>query len=300
MRPKSAMLFAAACLCTSGCGDASKNSEIGVSRFAEEGDGSVNSWILEDADNIVVIDAQRSLSAGADLAADIAARGKPLRAILLTHPHPDHFGGLQAVLDRFPGTPVISSPETLRIMEADENGFIAMTKEALGDDAPSVQPLPTQTVGDGETVTWGEISLMADERGRGEADTMTVFVDPDAGRLFIGDVADNAMTPFLMEGHTAAWLEQLVSMQADYGDSDFIVFPGHGPRGDTSMFKETEELVGWVRGAVGERLDDGVTEAEVTQIVRAYQERYPNRPAVAAVPQLMRENVRAVAEELDQ
>ena len=67
------------------------------------------------------------------------------------------------------------------------------------------QPIPTKTFEDGETLIWGGITLITDERGVGEADSASVFLEPDKGWLFVGDIVENDMTPFLLEGHTAQW-----------------------------------------------------------------------------------------------
>ena len=112
-----------------------------ITRVMQEGDGSVNSWVLEGDEGVVLIDVQRSLALCREAAEAVSATGQPLLAILLTHPHPDHFGGLQEVLEAFPDTPVYASEATTEIKATDANGFIAATKEVLGEDAPDRQPL---------------------------------------------------------------------------------------------------------------------------------------------------------------
>lgn len=271
-----------------------------ITRFIQEGDGSVNSWILEGEDGVVLIDTQRSLSMGRDLAEAVQATEKPLRAILLTHPHPDHFGGLAAVLDAFPDTPVYASPETTRIMKTDANGFIAATREVLGEDAPAEQPLPTEAVADGKVLNFADIALVADEIGQGEADAMTLFYAPSENALFAGDVVDNERTAFSMEGHTAEWLAQLPALRDAYAERDPTVYPGHGEAGGMALFDDQIAYIETFRGLVADRLDGGVTEAETDEIVVAMEDRYPDYPVVAAVPELMRENVRAVAAEMSE
>jgi len=269
-----------------------------VTRFAQEGDGSVNSWILEGDEGVVVIDTQRSLSAGREIAAILQTIDKPLRAILLTHPHPDHFGGMASLMEAFPETPAYASAETLDIMRSDANGFIAMTKAVLGSDAPDTQPLPTKTFRDGQELRFGDIVLVVDEIGRGEAGAMTMFYAPDRNYLFTGDVVDNGMTSFMMEGHTLEWLAQLTEIGATYADRDPVIFPGHGADGDMALFDAQRELIAWLHAEVGARLSVGLTAADIDGIAARYERRYPDHPPVAAVPELMKENIRAVTREL--
>ena len=58
----------------------------------------VNSYLLETADGVVLVDAGLLVSDARALAARIAALHKPLAAAFVTHPHPDHFNGLPYVV----------------------------------------------------------------------------------------------------------------------------------------------------------------------------------------------------------
>ena len=78
---------------------------INIERYAGE-QASVNSYLLFDADHVIVVDLLRNSLEAEGLATHVEASGKKLEAILITHGHPDHYIGLGVFHRRFPGVPV--------------------------------------------------------------------------------------------------------------------------------------------------------------------------------------------------
>src|SRR3954451_9837165 len=58
----------------------------------------VNAYLVEGADGVVPVDATLTVSGGRGLRAQAEALGKPLLGVVLTHAHPDHYGGVVAPL----------------------------------------------------------------------------------------------------------------------------------------------------------------------------------------------------------
>src|SRR4051812_39512704 len=57
-------------------------------------DGSVNTWWIETTRSVVVIDGLRTIPDAQAALAELEKIGKPVKAVFITHPHPDHIGGL--------------------------------------------------------------------------------------------------------------------------------------------------------------------------------------------------------------
>ncbi len=281
--------------------NSSSAQQVTIERYAKPGDASVNSYLVISAGGVVLIDSQRVLSQGRAVAERIAATGKPLLAVLLTHPHPDHFGGLAAVLDEYPDTPVYASQNTLDEMRTDGNGFMQATREVVPDDSPEVFPLPTNTFSDGATLKFDGVTFIVDELGAGESESMTAFYVPGNNALFVGDVVGYEMTGFLLEGRSGQWMQQIRSVLADYSDRAPTTYPGHGRPGPLS------ELLRWQLGQLAifrmlirERLADGdLSPADKAAIKAEMVRLYPDHPNVAEIPPLLELNVEAVAEELN-
>jgi len=206
--------------------------ETQIYRYTKAGFASVNSYVVETANGLVLVDSQRVLSQGRAVSDKIKAIGKPLLAVLLTHPHPDHFGGLAAILEAYPDTPVYASVGTSEEMRTDGNGFMKATREVVPDDSPMVFPLPTRIFKDGETLIFDGVDFVVDEIGMGESKSMTAFYLPAYNALFVGDVVAYKMTGFLLEGRIRDWTEQVRRISADYSDRYPRVYPGHGEAGE--------------------------------------------------------------------
>src|SRR5262249_57846417 len=76
----------------------------------------VNSYLIEGASGVVVVDTNLLVSDIEALRARLRALKKPLLAILVTHPHPDHFNGVAALVhDR--EVPVYAAASVGRVIE---------------------------------------------------------------------------------------------------------------------------------------------------------------------------------------
>ncbi len=58
----------------------------------------VNAYLVETGEGIVAVDGTLTVSDGRALRAQLEALAKPLLAVIVTHAHPDHYGGIVEVV----------------------------------------------------------------------------------------------------------------------------------------------------------------------------------------------------------
>lgn len=84
---------------------------IGIERYQGE-EASVNSYLISDARNLIVVDLLRNSAEAKKLADHVASTGKKLDSIYVSHGHPDHYIGLGVFQARFPDVPIrVASPK---------------------------------------------------------------------------------------------------------------------------------------------------------------------------------------------
>ena len=179
-----------------------------IHNFTSSGPGAVNSWIIESANGVVVVDTQRTLSEAKKLKDEVKKISKPILGVIITHPHPDHIGGTEILLNGTINVPVYSTRSVYDIMKNDTGGLIALAKEFHGKDYTNNIVLPSNLISSDTNVTIDEIVYSFKDIGPGEAGDMTLIYLPVQRILFTGDVVNNDMIPFLAEGRSLDWVKQ--------------------------------------------------------------------------------------------
>src|SRR5689334_16401274 len=106
---------------------------------------------------VLVWDAQYHAAEARRLADRVAATGKHLKAVVISHPDHDHYSGAAAIVERFPGTPVYMTAKALAHFDTTKQYFQREKTRRPGvmtDSLVTPQLLPsTHLTVDGEELT---------------------------------------------------------------------------------------------------------------------------------------------------
>ena len=176
----------------------------------------VNSFIVEGVRSLVLVDTQFVLSEAILLADRIAELRKPLAAILITHPHPDHYNGLASILEIHAGTQVYATTGTIDGIRETAGPKRAYWTPIIGANYPQRFAIPDITVRDGERLTIDGIELVVDDFGPGECSDNTAIELPQIDAVIISDLVYNPVHPWLAEAGqifgSRLWLKQVVRL----------------------------------------------------------------------------------------
>ncbi|WBU59245.1 MBL fold metallo-hydrolase [Paracoccus albus] len=201
---------------------------VTVRRFAQTTPFPVNAYIVEGPEGVVLIDGLLTVSASQELGKAIAATGKPLRAALLTHPHPDHYAGLANAVGNS-GAPILSVAGVNDVVRRDDSAKDAQIGAMFGPEWPVTRVFPSDTVREGDSLDFGpglRFSVM--DIGPAESHHDSIFVlEGRQPRAFAGDLAYGLMHAYSADTHNQDWQKAIDRVVAELPE-DMILMIGHG------------------------------------------------------------------------
>ena len=161
---------------------------------------------------------------------DLLGRHKlTVKAIVSTHAHIDHVGGLKKLHD-YTGAPVLMHRDDVPLYQAME-----MQAGFLGIEPPPITEVH-QFLREGDTLEWGSVAAQVIHTPGHTPGSSCLFLPPDAGKvtiptpvLFAGDTlfAGSIGRTDLWGGSVEKIMESLISKLLALPD-DTVVHPGHG------------------------------------------------------------------------
>jgi glyoxylase-like metal-dependent hydrolase (beta-lactamase superfamily II) len=216
-----------------------------------DADAFSNSYLVETPRGVIVVDGHLTSAGGAAVRAMLDSIGGPLLAVLLTHAHPDHYGGIAEIVRGRQPVKVISTVAVDRAVRASDSTTDAALRRA-GVAWPSARVLPNMVLTTGQAVTLGGLQFTAVDIGTGESTADSYWLMNRAARgMFIGDVATRGMHAFTANGHTREWLAAIDRLEPVARQAG-VLYPGHGEPGGVELLDATRSYLQAFRRSVAE------------------------------------------------
>src|ERR1700681_3438710 len=234
-------------------------------------------WIANSATLIygerdaVLVDTFMTVEQCSGLADAIVATGKTLKAIYVTHGHPDHFFGLKVLQDRFPNAQALATREVVAKMR------LQIAPEKLVDRRKQFPGLP-DVISIANPLEGNEIDLEGSKLvivrvGHTDTDDTTCLHVPSIGLVVAGDAVYNRIHPFLSESNRQTRLEWIAALDKIDALKPSAVVAGHKIPGNEDSPKNVEETRQYIRDFI--RLNDATTTAR--EFYDRMLELYPDR-----------------------
>lgn len=201
---------------------------VRIHRYAAGPQGvHVNAYLVETGAGVIAIDGTLTVSDGQALRRQIDALAKPLLGVLLTHAHPDHYGGIiQLAPDD--DTPVYATAAVATAVRRDDDVKDAILRPMFGAEWALRRRFPDREVADGQELALGGALFTVIDLGPGESPADSVwFLGDDRRTAFIGDQVYDRTHAYLADGHYQEWLANLERLRAELPD-DARLHVGHG------------------------------------------------------------------------
>lgn len=228
----------------------------GVASAANEGYNS-NAGFVVTGEGVVVIDALGTPALGAALREAIGrVTREPIRRVILTHYHADHFYGLAPlkaagadVWAHKAGREYLESGEAERRREQRARDLYPWVDEKMALVAPD------RWLDDRTDFTLGKVRFEIHHLGPAHSPEDVIVVLPGEGVVFSGDILFAGRIPFVGEADSRQWLERIARLLEM---KPKIMVTGHGEvsRDPVRDLALTRDYLLYLRATMGKAVED--------------------------------------------
>jgi glyoxylase-like metal-dependent hydrolase (beta-lactamase superfamily II) len=221
----------------------------------------------------VLVDAFMSVKQANALADWVAASGKNLKTIYLTHAHGDHWFGVGTILERFPNARAVATPDVVRLMrhQASPEFLESFWKAGFPGQIPD-RPVIAEEL-KGNVIDLEGHDLGAVELGHTDTDHTTCLNVPSVGLVVAGDAAYNDVHLYLAESNAQTRREWISALDKIESLNPRAVIASHKRPGNEDNPRIIEETRQYIRDF--DRLAETTTTAQ--ELYDKMLELYPNR-----------------------
>jgi glyoxylase-like metal-dependent hydrolase (beta-lactamase superfamily II) len=206
----------------------------------------ISATLIAGQQDAVLVDALLTVGQARDLADWVAAHGKRLTAVYITHGHGDHWFGLGTILDRFPDARAFAVPAVIEQMRRGSTPeFLASFWKSrfpgqIPDDLALADPLPDNTI---------ELEghdLVAVGLGHTDTDETTCLHVPAIGLVVAGDAAYNDVHLYLAESNPQGRRDWIAALDTIESLHPRAVIAGHKRADrddDPRIIEETRQYI---------------------------------------------------------
>jgi glyoxylase-like metal-dependent hydrolase (beta-lactamase superfamily II) len=216
-------------------------SEVVVHRHA----GSampVNAYIVETRSGAVVVDGTLTVTDARAVRRKVEELGKPLLGVLVTHAHPDHYGGVVEIVAG-DDVPFVAAAGVDEIIRRDDGIKEQIIRPMFGDEWPEKRAFPNVTLEDGRSVSFDGIDFTLVDLGPGESPHDSAWlIRGDSFIVFAGDQAYEQMHCYLADGFWESWLANIRRLRTELPEDAEYHF-GHGDPKQGSIFDWQEGYI---------------------------------------------------------
>lgn len=203
----------------------------------------------------------------------VAAHGKNVTTIYVTHGHGDHFFGLGAVLDRFPNAKAVATPDVVKVMrrQASPEYVASFWKARYPGQIPERLVIAEELKENVIRLEGRE--LIPVPLGHTDTDNTTCLHVPSAGLVVAGDAAYNDVHLYLAESNAQTRGEWIAALDTIEALKPRAVIAGHKKAERDDSPRIIEETRQYIRDF--ERLAEATTTAR--ELYDKMLALYPNR-----------------------